>query len=143
MWQTILEEIDDQRGLAYQGSRARPHRWIRAVTTYGVLLPDVERLWSAWWSLDTIGRAMAAMQYISCLMYPENENPVFAAWTANDGGDNTIRAWLGHVSLDTTQVYAEMDLEMKARALEKCDTMEFEKHTVVSGEPLMDFLRAI
>jgi hypothetical protein len=46
----------------------------------------VERLWSAWWSLDIIGRAIAAMQYISCLMYPENENPVFAAWTANDGG---------------------------------------------------------
>ena len=56
---------------------------------------------------------------------------------------NTIRAWLGHVSLDTTQVYAEMDLEMKARALEKCDTMEFKKQTVASGEPLMDFLRAI
>ena len=30
---------------------------------------------------------------------------------------NTIRAWLGHVSLDTTNVYAEVDLEMKARAL--------------------------
>jgi len=30
---------------------------------------------------------------------------------------NTIRAWLGHVSLDTTHVYAEVDLEMKARAL--------------------------
>jgi integrase/recombinase XerD len=56
---------------------------------------------------------------------------------------NTIRSWLGHVSLDTTQVYAEMDLEMKARALEKCDTMEFKKQTVASGEPLMDFLRAI
>lgn len=56
---------------------------------------------------------------------------------------NTIRSWLGHVSLDTTQVYAEMDLEMKARALEKCDTMEFRKQTVASGEPLMDFLRAI
>jgi integrase/recombinase XerD len=26
---------------------------------------------------------------------------------------NTIRAWLGHVSLDTTHVYAEVDLEMK------------------------------
>jgi hypothetical protein len=86
MRQTILEEIDDQRGLAYQGSKARPYRWIRAVTTYGVLLPDVERLWSAWWSLDTIGRAIAAVQYISCLMYPENENPVFAPWTANGGG---------------------------------------------------------
>jgi hypothetical protein len=34
---------------------------------------------------------------------------------------NTIRAWLGHVSLDTTNVYAEVDLEMKARALERCE----------------------
>ncbi|WP_429489259.1 hypothetical protein [Paraburkholderia sp. RAU6.4a] len=30
---------------------------------------------------------------------------------------NTIRAWLGHVSLSTTNVYAEIDMEMKARAL--------------------------
>jgi site-specific recombinase XerD len=28
---------------------------------------------------------------------------------------NTIRAWLGHVSLDTTNIYAEIDLEMKAK----------------------------
>jgi len=34
---------------------------------------------------------------------------------------NTIRAWLGHVSLDTTNVYAEVDLEMKARALDHCE----------------------
>lgn len=34
---------------------------------------------------------------------------------------NTIRAWLGHVSLDTTNVYAEADLEMKAKALAHCD----------------------
>lgn len=33
---------------------------------------------------------------------------------------NTIRAWLGHVSLETTNRYAEIDLEMKARALETC-----------------------
>jgi integrase len=30
---------------------------------------------------------------------------------------NTIRAWLGHVSLATTNIYAEIDLEMKAKAL--------------------------
>src|SRR5438477_4615029 len=35
---------------------------------------------------------------------------------------NTIRAWLGHVSIDTTNVYAEVDLEMKAKALAACDT---------------------
>jgi site-specific recombinase XerD len=28
---------------------------------------------------------------------------------------NTIRAWLGHVSINTTNIYAETDLEMKAR----------------------------
>ena len=33
---------------------------------------------------------------------------------------NTIRAWLGHVSLETTNRYAEVDLEMKARALATC-----------------------
>ena len=33
---------------------------------------------------------------------------------------NTIRAWLGHVSLATTNVYAEVDLEMKAKALDNC-----------------------
>jgi site-specific recombinase XerD len=56
---------------------------------------------------------------------------------------DTIRSWLGHVCLDTTQVYAEMDLEKKARALEKCDTMEAKRPTVESSAPLMDFLRAI
>jgi site-specific recombinase XerD len=37
---------------------------------------------------------------------------------------NTIRAWLGHVSLDTTQIYAEVDLEMKSKALAHCEIMQ-------------------
>ena len=39
---------------------------------------------------------------------------------------NPIRAWLGHVSLETTNRYAEVDLEMKAKALQMCadDGME-------------------
>ena len=37
---------------------------------------------------------------------------------------NTIRAWLGHVSLDTTNIYAEIDLEMKAKAMALCDAAE-------------------
>lgn len=86
MRQVILEEIDDQRGLTYQGSRAKPYRWIGAMTTYGVLRPDIESLWTKWWSVETIGRAGAAVQYISCLMYSEYENPVFAPWTPDGGG---------------------------------------------------------
>ena len=34
---------------------------------------------------------------------------------------NTIRAWLGHVSIDTTNIYAEVDFEMKAKALSHCE----------------------
>jgi integrase/recombinase XerD len=37
---------------------------------------------------------------------------------------NTIRAWLGHESLSTTNVYAEADLEMKAKALASCEAKE-------------------
>ena len=37
---------------------------------------------------------------------------------------NTIRAWLGHVSLDTTNMYAEIDLQMKAKAMALCDAGE-------------------
>jgi integrase/recombinase XerD len=33
---------------------------------------------------------------------------------------NTIRTWLGHVSINTTNIYAETDLEMKAKALGLC-----------------------
>lgn len=86
MRQSILEEIDEQRGLTYKGAAARPYRWLGALATYGVVLPDIELLWTAWWSLDTIGRATAAVQYASCLIYPENENPIFAPWTADAGG---------------------------------------------------------
>ena len=39
---------------------------------------------------------------------------------------NTIRAWLGHVKLDTTNIYAEIDFETKARAIALCDQAESE-----------------
>jgi integrase/recombinase XerD len=35
---------------------------------------------------------------------------------------NTIRAWLDHMSSDTTHIYSEVDLEMKAEALARVDT---------------------
>ena len=37
---------------------------------------------------------------------------------------NTIRDWLGHVSLETTNRYAKVDLEMKAKALAICAVTE-------------------
>ena len=58
---------------------------------------------------------------------------------------NTIRAWLGHVSLDTTNVYAEVDLEMKAKALAHCEIFTSEQDTRRWKEQpsLMAFLKAL
>jgi site-specific recombinase XerD len=59
---------------------------------------------------------------------------------------NTIRAWLGHVSLNTTNVYAEVDLEMKAKALVKCE-IEIEndkpRKPWRKNPALMEFLRTL
>jgi site-specific recombinase XerD len=57
---------------------------------------------------------------------------------------NTIRAWLGHVSLATTNIYAEVDLEMKAKALASCEVGEKEKRKPYrENEGLMEFLRSL
>lgn len=59
---------------------------------------------------------------------------------------NTIRAWLGHVSLDTTHIYAEVDLEMKAKALAQCKIPTSVSDTIDhwSNNPeLMAFLKSL
>ncbi len=60
---------------------------------------------------------------------------------------NTIRAWLGHVSLNTTNIYAEVDLEMKAKALAHCEVQGSPSRTSVKrwreDADLMAFLRTL
>jgi integrase/recombinase XerD len=58
---------------------------------------------------------------------------------------NTIRAWLGHVSLDTTHVYAEVDLEMKAKALASVDVTNLPAALRVRSpaQSVMDFMRRL
>jgi site-specific recombinase XerD len=57
---------------------------------------------------------------------------------------NTIRAWLGHVCLDTTNVYAEVDVEMKAKALATCEIKpENRKKPWRDDKGLMEFLRTL
>lgn len=57
---------------------------------------------------------------------------------------NTIRAWLGHVSLNTTNIYAEVDLEMKAKALATCEIRGTVPLKNWKKDPtLMEFLKAL
>jgi len=57
---------------------------------------------------------------------------------------NTIRVWLGHVSLQTTHIYAESDLKMKAEALARCEAPLLEEREGPSRRKgLMGFLRTL
>jgi len=57
---------------------------------------------------------------------------------------NTIRAWLGHVSINTTNIYAETDLEMKAKALGLCAVKSTRSSKRWRHDPdLMSFLAQI
>lgn len=58
---------------------------------------------------------------------------------------NTIRGWLGHVSVNTTNIYAEIDLETKARALAACSVAEKQGSVVPWREQktLMAFLGSL
>jgi len=58
---------------------------------------------------------------------------------------NTIRAWLGHVSLETTNIYAQVDVEMKAKALSLCEVDASHPSGIhwVEDQSLMAFLAAL
>ena len=67
----------------------------------------------------TVRRASATMPSLGAKrISPHSIRHSTAVHLLRAGVDlNTIRAWLGHVSLNTTHVYAEIDFEMKAQAL--------------------------
>lgn len=57
---------------------------------------------------------------------------------------NTIRAWLGHASVNTTNIYVEVDLEMKAKALACCEvTNKATKSHWRDDKSLMSFLDSL
>jgi site-specific recombinase XerD len=58
---------------------------------------------------------------------------------------NTIRAWLGHVSIETTNIYAEIDLATKARALATCAVQSDNSRPPIwnTNKDLLVFLRSL
>jgi site-specific recombinase XerC len=58
---------------------------------------------------------------------------------------NTIRGWLGHASINTTNVYAEVDLDAKAKALAACSPGTAGKSRLPwkSAPGVMEFLRTL
>jgi site-specific recombinase XerD len=83
-----------------------------AMTRYGV--HDLVRRYGR-----RVARTMPSLQHKR--LSPHTIRHTTATHLLRAGVDiNTIRAWLGHVSIDTTNVYAEIDLATKAKALATC-----------------------
>jgi site-specific recombinase XerD len=54
---------------------------------------------------------------------------------------NVIRSWLGHASIATTNLYVEIDLEMKTQILKACEVRGRQKPKVPSWRSKPDILR--
>src|SRR5215472_16641220 len=84
---------------------------------------------------------------VLCLLCAQRHNRHTCATHLLRGGVdiNTIRGWLGHVSVDTTNIYAELDLDAKAKALAKCAVDEQNKpiRRWRDQPDLLEFLRAL
>jgi len=57
---------------------------------------------------------------------------------------NTVRAWLGHVLISTTNIYAEIDLTLKAQAVALCEVGEhLPRRSWKEDKELMAFLKSL
>lgn len=91
-----------------------------------------------------VGRQVESMQ--GKRVSPHNIRHTTAVHMLRAGVDiNTIWAWLGHVSLDTTHICAEVDLEMKAKALASVDITDLPAaaHLRSPSPSIMEFMRRI
>lgn len=137
LWPITVEELGTMIGNRSKQERVFLNRRGQPITRFGIHTM-VERY---------VAKAKARLPSLAAKrISPHTIRHTTATHLLRAGVDiNTIRAWLGHVSLDTTNIYAETDLEMKAKALAKCE--------VAGGNPskkhwrddpaLMAFLRAL
>ncbi len=83
---SMLYRMDQERGFVYEGSKTPAFGWMYRLNSLGFYSEQLADLWNNWWAIETPGRAVCLLQYCSGLMYLEEENPLFPAWTDPGGG---------------------------------------------------------
>src|SRR5690606_32680061 len=53
---------------------------------FGCFLGALPDLWERWLASDDPGHGPTLLAYVSSLIYDERDNPMFDAWTPNEGG---------------------------------------------------------
>jgi site-specific recombinase XerD len=125
LWARTTKVLQDLLGTRLEGPREAPvflNVRGRPVTRYGVHALVAR-------TVDKVAETVPSVR--AKRVSPHTIRHTTAVHLLRAGVDiNTIRAWLGHVSLETTNRYAEVDLEMKAQALETC--------AVTGADPVID-----
>ncbi len=83
---SLLDCIDQQNQLVFSGMGASPYTWFYTLSSFCVVFPTLSTFWTSWWEISTSGQACSVLQYLSCLLYENDRNPVFTPWTPNGGG---------------------------------------------------------
>ena len=83
---TLLERMSRETRLHFAGSGSSPYQWFHTLGPFCIVFPHLQSLWDKWWQMAAPGHAACVLQYVSCLMYREDENPVFSSWTPEGGG---------------------------------------------------------
>lgn len=86
MRDTLLERMNQETRLHFAGSQSSRYQWLHTLGSFCIVFPHLRGLWDKWWQIATPGHAVCVLQYVSCLMYRNDENPVFAPWTPDKGG---------------------------------------------------------
>lgn len=82
----LLDRLDAERGFTYRRPGKSANAWIARFNSIGLLAPIVADIWTGWWSMSTPGRAVCAIMYATGLIYSKDENPIYLAWTRDEGG---------------------------------------------------------
>lgn len=77
---SFLERLDSERETPQLKNGFPIFSWLARFNSLGVIVPNIAPIWNAWWSVETPGCAITAIQYCTSLMYFEGENPFFAEW---------------------------------------------------------------
>lgn len=113
LWKSTIEEIKEQIKNRDSSENTFINRLDQPLTRFGIY--------------SIVGKYAKSIEIsypaiIQKRVSPHTIRHTTATHLLQSGVDiNTIRAWLGHVSINTTNIYAEINLKMKAEALTCCE----------------------
>jgi site-specific recombinase XerD len=138
LWSTTVEKLKELAGDRKQSEKLFINQRHQPLTRFGVHTLVARHVVTAVKKIASMARKRIG---------PHTIRHTTATHLLRAGVDiNTIRAWLGHVSINTTNIYAEVDLETKAKMLASCELsgpQPTKRRPWKADLKLMEFLRAL